>query len=63
MMVGYPEYCKISYSTGQRVLTVCDSPKKKPVTMLKKRKQTFRFTGSNALDESTVNPFDTLKLS
>jgi hypothetical protein len=39
MMAGYPEYCKISYSTGQRVFTVCDSPKKMPVTMLKKRKQ------------------------
>lgn len=38
-MAGYPEYYKISYITGQRVLTVCDNPKKMPVTMLKKVKQ------------------------
>ena len=62
-MAGYTEYYKISYTSGERVLTVCDNPKLMPVLMLKKRKQTFKFTGSNALDESTVNPFDTLKLS
>ena len=39
MMAGYPEYYKISYITGERVLTVCDNPKKMPVTMLKKEKQ------------------------
>ena len=62
-MAGYPEYYKISYTSGERVLTVCDNPKLMPVLMLKKRKQTLKFTGSNALDESTVNPFDTLKFS
>jgi len=39
IMAGYPEYYKISYSSGERVLTVCDNPKLMPVLMLKKRKQ------------------------
>lgn len=31
-MADYPEYYKISYSSGERVVTVCDNPKKIPVT-------------------------------
>lgn len=38
-MAGYPEYYKISYITGQRVLTVCDNPNPRPVTTPKKEKQ------------------------
>lgn len=46
-MAGYPEYCKISYSTGERVLTVCDNPKKIPVPSpqeqnIQKAKSLFR---------------------
>ena len=37
-MAGYPEYYKISYITGERVLTVCDNPNPMPVTIRKKRK-------------------------
>tara|TARA_R110000824_G_scaffold399274_2_gene604579 strand:- start:968 stop:1168 length:201 start_codon:yes stop_codon:yes gene_type:complete len=37
-MAGYPEYYKISYITGERVLTVCDNPKTIPVLSPKKRK-------------------------
>jgi len=37
-MAGYPEYYKISYTSGERVLTVCDNPKLMPVLMLKKNK-------------------------
>jgi hypothetical protein len=38
-MAGYPEYYKISYTSGQRVLTVCDNPKPPPIGILRKEKQ------------------------
>ena len=53
-MAGYPEYYKISYITGERVLTVCDNPKPPPIGMLKKEKQKPKKLLSIIIDESVV---------
>ena len=41
-MAGYPEYYKISYSAGERVVTVCDNPKKIPVPSPQEQQQNIQ---------------------